>query len=81
MLLSNFGGYIAGAFKHKECQLCDENLLAEIEETALPTVAIAVFVEKPMPFLEEFFESILALEYPKSKLSLFIHNNVSFFFF
>lgn len=30
-LLNNFGSYIAGAFKHKECQLCTENpLLFEV---------------------------------------------------
>ena len=25
VLLNNFGGYVAGAFKHNECQLCQEN--------------------------------------------------------
>lgn len=27
VLLNNFGAYVAGAFKHKECQLCQENKL------------------------------------------------------
>lgn len=31
---------------------------------------------KPSAFLEEFFDSILALEYPREKLSIFIYNNV-----
>lgn len=26
-LLNNFGSYVAGAFKHQECQLCAENKL------------------------------------------------------
>lgn len=25
VLLNNFGSYVAGAFKHNECQLCKEN--------------------------------------------------------
>lgn len=32
VLLNNFGSYVAGAFKHQECQLCVENKLE------LPTV-------------------------------------------
>lgn len=28
--------------------------------------------------MEEFFDSILALEYPKEKLNLFIYNNVEY---
>lgn len=27
ILLNNFGAYVAGAFKHNECQLCQENKL------------------------------------------------------
>lgn len=27
VLLNNFGSYVAGAFKHQECQLCEENKL------------------------------------------------------
>lgn len=78
VLLNNFGNYIAGAYKHQECQLCTENQLPEFkDQSELPTVTIGVFVEKAAPFLEEFFESIAALEYPKKKISLFVHNNVS----
>lgn len=29
VLLNNFGSYVAGAFKHKECQLCQEQQLDE----------------------------------------------------
>lgn len=77
-LINNYGNYIAGAFKHKECQLCTEVQLPVFEDpSALPTVTIGIFVEKPTPFLEEFLQSILALEYPKNKISLFVHNAVS----
>lgn len=77
VLLNNFGSYIAGAFKHKECQLCKENLLPEFSDPEkMPTVSLALFIEKATPFLEEYFDSIAALEYPKKKISLFVHNNV-----
>lgn len=80
VLLNNFGCYVAGAYKHNECQLCVEQNLENIDldnVDALPTVTVALFIIKPTPFLEEYFESIRALEYPKQKLTIFIYNNVS----
>lgn len=44
----------------------------------MPKVTIAVVIPEASPFLEEFFDSILALEYPKEKLNLFIYNNVEY---
>lgn len=38
---------------------------------------VGVFIEQPTPFLPEFFQRLLTLDYPKHKLSLFVHNNVS----
>ena len=35
---------------------------------------MAIFLEQPTPFLEEFFELIDSLDYPKNKVDLFIHN-------
>jgi hypothetical protein len=42
-----------------------------------PAVLIAVFIEQPTPFLEEFLEKLYHIEYPKEKLHLFVHNSVS----
>lgn len=78
VLLNNFGGYVAGAYKHGECQLCEETRLAELpDEADLPVVALGLFIPKPTPFLREYFESILALDYPRNKLHVFLYNNVS----
>jgi len=41
-----------------------------------PTVLVAVFIEQPTPFLEEFLDKIYHTEYPKQKLHLFVHNSV-----
>ena len=39
-------------------------------------VYIAVFIEHPTPFLREYFNKILNLTYPKTRLAMFIHNQV-----
>ena len=36
-------------------------------------VVLAIFVEHPTPFIEEFFTKLEKLDYPRSKLDLFIH--------
>ena len=36
--------------------------------TEVPQVVMAVFVSRPTPFLDEFFELLLALEYPKANV-------------
>jgi hypothetical protein len=45
-----------------------------------PGVLAAVFVETPTPFFSEFFERLLAMEYPKSRIDVFIHNVVRGYF-
>ncbi len=42
-----------------------------------PTVTMAIFIERPTPFLREFFEKVLKMNYPKNKVSVLLHNNVS----
>lgn len=79
-LLNNFGSYLAGAYKHKECQLCNEQKLdvnPHDDMNALPTVTMGLFIVKATPFLEEYFDSIRSIDYPKEKLFLFVYNNVS----
>lgn len=38
---------------------------------------VGVFIEQPTPFLPEFLHRLLTLDYPKDKLQVFVHNNVS----
>lgn len=45
---------------------------------AYPKILIAIFIEKPTPFLEEFLNKIKDQRYPKEKLHLFIRNNVPY---
>lgn len=41
-------------------------------------VMVAVFIEIPTPFLEEFLQQLLNMEYPKSKIHLLLRNNVEY---
>ncbi|XP_070295876.1 LOW QUALITY PROTEIN: procollagen-lysine,2-oxoglutarate 5-dioxygenase 2-like [Salvelinus sp. IW2-2015] len=40
-----------------------------------PTVMVGVFIEQPTPFLSQFFQRLVTLDYPKHKLNVFVHNN------
>jgi len=45
------------------------------EHDALPSIGVAIFITKPIPYVEEFFTAILGLGYPKDKMNLAIYNN------
>ena len=48
-----------------------------LQDEALPTVLVGVFIEQPTPFLSLFFLRLLRLRYPQKQIRLFIHNHVS----
>lgn len=81
LLLNSLGNYVAKAWSPEEgCVSCwDRTIeldLANVED--YPKLLVAVFIEKPMPFLEEFLKKVYKQEYPKKRLYLFIHNNVAY---
>lgn len=77
LALNNYGNYLAGAFANERCMVCDDdNIVLNDEE--LPAITIAIFIEKATPFLEEFFDSILTIDYPKKRINVFLHNAVRF---
>jgi hypothetical protein len=41
-------------------------------------LVVAIFIEKPTPFLEEFLIRTSKLDYHKDKIDLFIHNSEEF---
>ena len=47
------------------------------QEADYPTVLVAMFVEYPTPFIREYFQRVANFDYPKSKIQIYIHNNVS----
>uniref|UniRef100_A0A672IV89 procollagen-lysine 5-dioxygenase n=1 Tax=Salarias fasciatus TaxID=181472 RepID=A0A672IV89_SALFA len=84
MYLNYLGNYVPNAWNYEHgCSHCDHEVvdLSLLKDTSLkceyPNVLIGVFIEQPTPFLPEFFQRLLTLDYPKDKLRLFVHNNVS----
>lgn len=47
-----------------------------VQDEQMPLVYVAVFIEHATPFMEEFLERLSTLNYPKTRIRLFIHNNV-----
>lgn len=58
------------------CRQCDVNLLDLSSYEILPLIQIAVFIPQPVPFLTEFFDKLSKLDYPKSRINIFIYNQV-----
>ena len=76
LFLSFLGNYIAGGWNTETgCGICEKIELKGDSE--LPELLLGIFVEQPTPFFMEFLEKIAALNYPKNKISLFVHSQVS----
>ncbi|PBC29643.1 Procollagen-lysine,2-oxoglutarate 5-dioxygenase [Apis cerana cerana] len=79
--LNSLGNYLAHAWSPEEgCIMCWEGTI-ELNKTipeSYPIILIAIFIERPTPFLNEFLATIYQQDYPKSKLHLFVHNNVEY---
>lgn len=81
LVLNSLGNYLARAWTPDEgCLACWDHAI-ELDKSkpeTYPIILIAIFIERPTPFLEEFFQSIYYQIYPKTKLHLFVHNNVPY---
>ncbi|XP_016839853.1 procollagen-lysine,2-oxoglutarate 5-dioxygenase isoform X1 [Nasonia vitripennis] len=81
LLLNSLGNYVAQAWSPEEgCLSCwDRTIELDVKNAeAYPKILIAIFIEKPTPFLEEFLNKIKDQRYPKEKLHFFIRNNVPY---
>ncbi|KAK7471384.1 hypothetical protein BaRGS_00035990, partial [Batillaria attramentaria] len=58
------------------CLSCQEDRISldGVKMDDFPTILMGLFVEQPTPFIRDFFQRITALNYPKSKIDLFVHN-------
>ena len=60
------------------CMGCNETHVPLSDDRAKwPTVLVAVMIPGPSPFLLEMLESMSGLDYPQSRMSLFVHNQVA----
>ncbi|XP_043954487.1 multifunctional procollagen lysine hydroxylase and glycosyltransferase LH3 isoform X2 [Gambusia affinis] len=77
--LNYLGNYVPTAWTYEHgCGGCDDDLLllGDRQDVDLPLVFLSVFIEHPTPFLDEFLERLVTMNYPKTRIRLFIHNNV-----
>lgn len=64
--------------EEKGCTGCDETHTPLPEDReAWPTVLVAIVIPDPSPFLLEVLEHVSGLDYPQSRMSLFLHNQVN----
>uniref|UniRef100_A0AAZ3SAT8 PLOD1-3-like GT domain-containing protein n=1 Tax=Oncorhynchus tshawytscha TaxID=74940 RepID=A0AAZ3SAT8_ONCTS len=71
--LNYLGNYVPTAWTHETgCGICDDDLIYLNDTPVRTCVSVS-----PTPFLEEFLERLTTLNYPTSRIRLFIHNNVS----
>jgi hypothetical protein len=76
VFLNYLANYVPGVWSESGgCRGCEETSspLPEDKE-AWPAVLVAVTVPSPSPFLSDMLERVTSLDYPLSRLSLFIHN-------
>ncbi|GFG29485.1 hypothetical protein Cfor_05047, partial [Coptotermes formosanus] len=81
LVLNTLGNYLANSWNLEDgCLSCwdDSVVLEDKDPESYPTVLVAVFIEQPTPFLEEFLDKIYYIEYPRQKLHLFVCNSAEF---
>ncbi|XP_041923645.1 procollagen-lysine,2-oxoglutarate 5-dioxygenase 2 isoform X1 [Alosa sapidissima] len=74
--LNHLANYVPDAWNYEQgCGNCDQNMMDLSQANEYPSVTVGIFIEQPTPFVPEFFQRLLDLDYPKKKLNIFIHNN------
>lgn len=85
--LNSLGNYLAKSWHPATgCLTCenedkeneDSLALGDLPPERVPHVLIAVNILKPTPFFDEFLEDLTLLEYPKSRITLFIQSLVDY---
>uniref|UniRef100_A0A3Q2Y8H2 procollagen-lysine 5-dioxygenase n=2 Tax=Hippocampus comes TaxID=109280 RepID=A0A3Q2Y8H2_HIPCM len=76
MYLNYLANYVPNAWNYEHgCSHCDDDVVDMSLLKEYPKVLLGVFIEHPTPFLPEFFQRLMTLDYPKDKLHVFVHNN------
>uniref|UniRef100_A0A8C2AQM5 procollagen-lysine 5-dioxygenase n=1 Tax=Cyprinus carpio TaxID=7962 RepID=A0A8C2AQM5_CYPCA len=68
--------YIPNVWNYEQgCTICDQDMVDLSQLKEFPQVTVGIYIEQPTPFLTEFLERFLSLDYPKDKLNVFVHNS------
>lgn len=81
LFLNYLDNYLPDKWNFKdECTACSEDRISldSLKEEEYPKILMGFFVEKPTPFIPEFLNRMMQLEYPKKRIDLFIHNTVPY---
>uniref|UniRef100_A0A0N5BDE9 procollagen-lysine 5-dioxygenase n=1 Tax=Strongyloides papillosus TaxID=174720 RepID=A0A0N5BDE9_STREA len=73
--LNSLSNYVPEKQSNKDGCLYCKDLKLPNEKMNLPSMTVAIIIPKPIPFVEEFLQSIAELEYDKNLIDLFIYNN------
>lgn len=79
LALNSIANYLAKSWTTVDgCLSCKEDNidLNKFEEKDYPTVLLTSFITQPTPFLEEYLQKLVGLNYPKNKIRFFIYNSV-----
>ncbi|KAM9775394.1 procollagen-lysine,2-oxoglutarate 5-dioxygenase 2 isoform 2-T2 [Syngnathus typhle] len=74
--LNYLANYVPNTWNYEHgCSHCDDDVVDISQLKEYPNVLLGVFIEHPTPFLSEFFQRLMTLDYPKDKLKVFVHNH------
>lgn len=77
LFLNTLGNYIVEGWNMEDgCMECWKDVKEFTETMEIPKVVMSIFIDKPTPFMEEFWEKLNSLVYDKASIDLFIHNTV-----
>lgn len=78
VFLNYLTNYVPGIWSEADgCTACDETYFPLPDDSGVwPTVLVAMMIPGPSPFLLEVLEGVSGLDYPHSRMSLFLHNQV-----
>ncbi|CDW52628.1 procollagen lysine,2 oxoglutarate 5 dioxygenase [Trichuris trichiura] len=76
--LNKLGNYLGNWWNPSAgCVACQEDQLSlDEDEEKWPFVVLASFITKPSPFVDLYFENLLSLSYPKSRMGIYLYNGV-----
>jgi len=86
LFLNLIGNYVPGQWNQETgCEDCWRDTRKQLNKDGfveggpeVPRVLLAVFIEQPTPFMDEFWEKLVGLAYAKSNIDLVIHNRVDY---
>uniref|UniRef100_A0A1I7VBP6 procollagen-lysine 5-dioxygenase n=3 Tax=Loa loa TaxID=7209 RepID=A0A1I7VBP6_LOALO len=74
-LLNHLGNYVGKAWSAEDGYLQCSTTSLKTSENTWPSVTLALFITKPIPFIREFLATVSRISYPTSKIDIYFYNN------